>query len=301
VRVLITGASGLIGSALSDALLARGDEVVGLTRDPDRARPTNPTVRWHAWEPTMERPAAEAFEGVDGVVNLVGEPINQRWTDDAKERILESRRGATRNLVHAITALPQRPGVLVSQSAVGFYGDRGEGLIDESAGPGADFAAVVTREWEKAAAEIEGTGIRLVIVRTGLVLDPREGLLKQMLTPFKLGVGGPVAGGGQYMSWIHIDDEVGVLLWALDNPRVSGVVNATSPNPVTNRELSKTLGRVLRRPALLPVPGFALRAMFGGELAETIKGGARVIPRRTQDLGYTFQHPQLEEALRDLL
>ena len=301
MRALITGASGLIGSALSDALLARGDEVVGLTRDPERARSTNPRVRWHSWEPTMERPPAEAFDGVEGVVNLVGEPINQRWTDEAKRRILESRRAATRNLVHAITGLAVKPRVLVSQSAIGYYGDRGESLVDESTGPGDDFAARVTQEWEKAASEIEGTGVRLAIVRTGLVLDPRDGLLKQMLTPFKLGVGGPVAGGDQYMPWIHIDDEVGILLWALDTPSVSGVVNATSPNPVTNRELSKTLGHVLRRPAVMPVPGFALRAVFGSELAETIKGGARVIPRRTQDLGYRFQHPDLEAALRDLL
>jgi uncharacterized protein (TIGR01777 family) len=275
--------------------------VVGLTRDPERARTTNPTVRWHSWEPTMERPPAEAFDGVDGVVNLVGEPINQRWSNEAKERILESRRAATRNLVHAITGLAQKPRVLVSQSAVGYYGDRGESLVDESAEPGSDFASEVTQEWEKAASEIEGTGVRLVIVRTGLVLDAGDGPLKQMLTPFKLGVGGPIGGGGQYMPWIHIDDEVGILLWALDGSSVDGVVNATSPNPVTNRELSKTLGRVLRRPAVMPVPGFALRAMFGAELAETIKGGARVIPRRTQDLGYRFQYPQLEEALRDLV
>ena len=301
MRALITGASGMIGSALCDALLARGDEVVGLSRDPERARASNPTVRWHRWEPTMERPPAEAFEDVDGVVNLVGEPINQRWSESAKERIMESRRTATRNLVQAITALERKPGVLVSQSAIGFYGDRGEELVDESAAPGGGFAAEVPQQWERAASEIEGTGVRLVIVRTGLVLDTRDGLLKQLLTPFKLGVGGPIAGGDQYMSWIHLDDEVGVILWALENESASGVVNATAPNPVTNREFSKTLGRVLRRPAVVPVPGFALSAMFGGEAAETFKGGARVMPRRTQDLGYVFRHPELEEALRHLL
>jgi uncharacterized protein len=301
MRALITGASGMIGSALCDALLARGDEVVGLTRDPERARASNPTVRWHRWEPTMERPPAEVFEDVDGVVNLVGEPINQRWSDSAKERIMESRRTATRNLVQAITALERKPGVLVSQSAIGYYGDRGEELVDESAAPGGGFAAEVPQQWERAAGEIEGTGVRLVMVRTGLVLDTRDGLLKQLLTPFKLGVGGPIAGGDQYMSWIHLDDEVGVILWALENESASGVVNATAPNPVTNREFSKTLGRVLRRPAVVPLPGFALSAMFGGEAAATFKGGARVLPRRTQDLGYAFRHPELEEALRDLL
>jgi uncharacterized protein (TIGR01777 family) len=143
--------------------------------------------------------------------------------------------------------------------------------------------------------------VGLVIVRTGLVLDAGQGLLGRMLTPFKLGVGGPIAGGRQYMSWIHIDDEVGILLWALDNPEVSGVINATAPNPVTNRELSKTLGRVLGRPALMPVPGAALNLLYGREFGETLKGGQRVIPRRTADLGYSFRHPELEEALRDLL
>jgi uncharacterized protein len=301
MRALITGASGMIGSALCDALLARGDEVVALTRDPERARAGNPTVRWHRWEPAMERPPAEALEGVDGVVNLVGEPINQRWSKEAKERILESRRTATRNLVQAITALKQKPGVLVSQSAIGYYGDRGEELVDESDAPGGGFGSEVSQQWEAAAREIDSSGVRLVIVRTGLVLDAGDGLLKQLLTPFKLGVGGPIAGGAQYMSWIHIDDEVGVILWALDNEQVGGVVNATAPDPVTNRQFSKTLGRVLGRPAVVPVPGFALSAMFGAEAAETFKGGARVMPRRTQDLGYRFQHPELEGALRDLL
>ena len=301
MRALITGASGLIGSAICDSLLARGDEVVGLSRDPERAGAANPKVRWHSWEPLMERPPAEAFDEVDAVVNLVGEPINQRWSAAAKERIMESRRTATRNLVQAITTLERKPAVLVSQSAIGYYGDRGEELVDESDAPGSGFAAEVPLQWELAATEVEGTGVRLVLVRTGLVLDAGDGLLKQMLTPFKLGVGGPIAGGDQYMSWIHIDDEVGVILWAIDNTGVSGVINATAPNPVTNRAFSKTLGRVLRRPAVVPVPGFALSAMFGGEAAETFTGGARVMPRRTEDLGYSFRHPELEEALRDLL
>jgi uncharacterized protein (TIGR01777 family) len=301
VKVLVTGASGFIGSALCDALLVRGDTVVGLTRDPERARRTNPSVVWHPWEPTLERPPAAAFEGVDGVVNLLGEKINQRWTDEAKQRIMESRRTGTHNLVQAIAGLERKPPVLVSQSAIGFYGDRGEAIVDESAEVGAGFDAEVVQEWEKAAREAESAGVRLAIVRTGHVLDPSGGLLAQLLTPFKLGVGGPIAGGGQYMSWIHIDDEVGILLWALDDKTVSGVVNATAPNPVTNRELSKALGRALNRPAVLPVPGFALDLIFGGEFAEVLKGGQRVAPRRALDLGYEFRHPELDEALGDLL
>lgn len=301
MRVLITGASGLIGGALCDALLARGDEVIGLSRDPEKAREHDPTVRWIAWEPTLERPPAEAFDDVDGVVNLVGETINQRWTDESKQRILESRRAATHNLVQAIGALESKPGVLVSQSAVGYYGDRGEAIVDESAPPGSGFASEVPVEWERAAQEAEELPLRLVILRTAPILDPREGLLKELALPFKLGVGGPIAGGSQYLPWIHIDDEVRILVWALDDERVSGTINAASPNPVTNREFAKALGRVMGRPAVVPVPSFAVSMMRGRELAETVKGGQRVVPRRALDLGFTFEHPELEPALRDLL
>ena len=301
MRVFVTGASGFIGSALCDALLARGDEVVGLTRDPAQARRTNPTVTWHAWEPTLERPPAEAFDGVDGVVNLLGEKIDQRWTDASKRRIMESRRTGTHNLVQAIASLEQKPKTLVNQSAIGFYGDRGDAPVDESSEPGEGFDSEVVREWEKAAHEVESTGVRLVIVRTGHVLDPSGGLLKELLMPFKLGVGGPIAGGDQYMSWIHIDDEIGILLWALDNDMVSGVVNSTAPNPVTNKELSKALGRALGRPAIMPVPGFILDLKFGGEFGRVLRGGQRVMPRRALDLGYEFRHPDLDETLKSLL
>jgi uncharacterized protein len=301
VKVLVSGASGFIGSALCDSLLARGDTVVGLTRDPKRARSTNPNVGWHAWEPTLERPPAAAFEGVDGVVNLLGEKINQRWTDEAKERIMESRRKGTHNLIGTIAGLERKPRVLVNQSAIGFYGNRGDAIVDESSDSGEGFDAEVVREWEKAAHEVEGAAVRLVIVRTGHVLDPRGGFLKQLLTPFKLGVGGPLAGGGQYVSWVHIDDEVGILLWALDNDKVSGIFNSTAPNPVTNRAFSKTLGRTINRPAVLPIPGFTLDLMYGGEFGEVLRGGQRVMPRRALDLGYTFEHPELDEALDDLL
>jgi uncharacterized protein (TIGR01777 family) len=301
VRVLVTGASGLIGSALCDALLDRGDTVVGLTRDPERGRRTNPAVVWHAWEPTLERPAAEPFEGVEGVVNLHGEKIDQRWTEDAKRRIMESRRTGTHNLVQAIAGLEPKPKVLVSQSAIGFYGDRGDTIIDESAEPGEGFDAEVAREWERVAREVESGGVRLAIVRTGQVLDVRGGLLKQLLTPFRLGLGGPIAGGSQHMSWIHIDDEVGILLWALDDEAVSGALNATAPNPVTNREMAKALGRALGRPAVLPVPGFALDLIFGGEFGRVLRGGQRAIPRRALDLGYEFKHPHIDEALKNLL
>jgi uncharacterized protein len=301
VKVLVTGASGLIGSALCDSLLARGDEVAGLTRSPAKARSANPRIAWHAWEPTLERPPAEAFDGVDGVVNLVGEKINQRWTEEAKAKIMESRRTATHNLAQAIAGLERRPSVLVNQSAVGYYGDRGDAVVEETTGPGEGFDSEVVQEWEKAAHEADATGVRLAILRSGQILDPRGGMLKELLTPFKLGLGGPLAGGAQYLSWIHRDDEVGLLLWALDDENASGVINATAPNPATNRDFSKALGRALGRPAVTPVPGFVLDLKFGGEFGKVLRGGQRVVPKRAEELGYRFKHPELDEALEDLL
>jgi uncharacterized protein len=303
MRVLVTGASGTIGTALCDALFARGDDVVGLSRNPGRSRSSNPRVTWHRWQPTLERPDPAAFEGVDGVVNLVGERIDQRWNDEVKQRIMESRRQATHNLVQGIEALEesQRPQVLVSQSAVGYYGDRGDEQLDETSAPGSGFVSEVPQAWEQAAHELDNAGIRVVVVRTGLVLSEKGGLLKEMLTPFKLGLGGPLAGGKMYFSWIHLADEVGILLWALDNEQVSGAVNATAPDPVTNKDFSKALGRAVNRPAITPVPGFVLDLKFGSEFGHVLRGGQRVFPKRTQELGYSFKHPQLDAALADLV
>ena len=301
MRVLVTGASGRIGKALCDELLARGDEVVGLTRDPEKGAAAQPRVTWHAWEPTLERPAEAAFEGVDGVVNLVGEKINQRWTDEAKRKIIDSRRVATHNLAGAIDGLATKPKVMVNQSAVGYYGDRGDEELDESSAPGDGFDSEVCVEWEKAAREVEAAGVRLVIVRTGLVMEAGGGLLGELLLPFKLGLGGPLAGGKQWMSWIHLSDEVGVLIWALDTEGVSGVVNGTAPNPVTNKEWSKALGRALHRPAVLPIPGLAVEVKFGRELGKVAQGGQKVLPKRTEELGYAFKYPEIDGALRNLV
>ena len=301
MRVLVTGATGLIGSAVCDALLARGEEVAGLSRDPAKARKTNPTVTWHAWDPANERPPAAALDGVDAVVNLVGEEINQRLTDEAKQRIRESRVRATKNLVDGMLAATPSPRTLVSQAAIGIYGDRGEAIVDESTAAGPGFLSELVVEWEAEARRAEAGGVRVVVFRTGLVLDPKGGLLKQLVPPFKFGVGGPLAGGDFYMPWIHRDDEVGLILWALDNAAVSGTLNATAPRPVTNREFSKSLGKALHRPSLIPAPRFAIRALRGEELTEQIVGSYRVIPRRAQDLGYAFRFPELDPALADLL
>ena len=291
----------MIGSALCDALLARGDEVVGLTRDPEKAKPKNPTVRWYGWQPTTERPPPEAFDHVDGIVNVVGEEINQRLTEAAKRRIRESRITASRSLIQGIKALEQPPKVFVGQSAIGYYGDRGAAIVDEDTERGEGFTAQVPVDWEAAQQEVANLGLRLVILRTAPILSKRGGLLKQLLLPFKLGVGGPIAGGEQFLPWIHLDDEVALVLWALDNESVSGVLNASAPNPVTNREFSKALGRALHRPAVFPVPKLAVAAMRGSELADSVAGGARVIPRRAVDLGFEFRHPEIEEALKSAL
>jgi uncharacterized protein len=301
VRVLVTGASGFLGSRVSDALMARGDEVVGLSRDPERAREANPTVGWRAWNATAERPPASAIEGVDAVVNLIGEPIDQRWTDEAKQRIRDSRERATKNLVDALSAADPRPRALVSQSAVGYYGDRGDAMVDESTPPGTTFDSGVCAAWEVAARAAEDIGMRVAIVRTGLVLDPEAGLLKQLLPPFRLGLGGPIAGGRQYMPWIHVNDWVRLFLWVVDGEGRSGTYNGTAPNPVTNGELSRALGRVLGRPAVVPVPKLAMKARFGSELGEVVTGGQRAVPRRALDGGFEFSNPEIEPALRDLL
>lgn len=301
MKVLVTGATGTIGRATSAALLARGDQVVGLTRNAEGARQADPKLDWHEWNPTLERPPAAALEGVDGVINLIGEKINQRWTDDAKRRILASRETATGNLVDAIASAVRKPKVLVSQSAVGYYGDRGDQIVDESAGPGGTFDAGVCVKWEAAAKPVESAGVRLVIMRTGLLLTKQAGLLGELLLPFKLGLGGPVAGGRNYMPWISLDDEVGLLLWALDTEGASGVYNATAPNPVTNREFSKALGRALGRPAVLPVPKLAVKARFGAELGEVATGGQRAIPKRATEQGYEFSFSEIDAAIKDAL
>lgn len=291
----------MVGSALCNSLLDRGEQVVGLSRQPERAAERQSRVEWHAWEAAAERPPDEAFEGVDRVVNLTGEPINQRWNDEVKDRIARSRIKATSNLVETIGTLDRKPSVLVNASAIGYYGDRGDELLYESADPGDDFLAGIVVRWEEAAAGAKEFGVRTVSVRSGHVLDPNGGLLNELLTPFKLGVGGPIAGGGQYMSWIHRHDEVGILLFALENEELEGPVNATAPNPVTNQEFSKELGRALNRPALIPVPGFAVDLLKGSGVGRAAREGQRVFPRKVIDHGYEFKQPELAGALAHLL
>jgi len=293
MRVTITGASGLIGTQLVERLRARGDDVTTLSRSPSSPG----AVRWL---PEEEPAPTAALAGRDAVVHLAGENVAQRWTDGAKRRILSSRELGTRNLVAGIEAADPRPRVLVSSSAVGFYGPHGDERLDEQTAAGSDFLAEVCLVWEREARRAADLGLRVVIVRTGVVLDQGGGALAKMLPFFKLCVGGPVAGGGQYLPWIHVDDVVGLYLAALDGDAWEGPVNASTPEPVTNKVFSKALGRALHRPAFAPVPGLAVRALYG-EMAEIVTKGQRVIPRRAQELGYTFAHPDLDEALRSAL
>jgi uncharacterized protein (TIGR01777 family) len=296
MRVTVTGATGRIGTGLVRALLARGDEATVLSRDPGRARAALPGVQAAAWDPAIEPAPAEALAGRDGVVHLAGEDIAQRWTADAKRRIRESRELGTRHLVEGLRAAEPRPRVLVSGSAVGYYGPHGDEPLDESTPPGDDFLAQVCLAWEREADRAQELDVRVVRLRAGVVLDREGGALSKMLPFFRLGIGGPVAGGRQYMPWIHRDDLIALQLAALDGEAWSGPVNATAPEPVTNRAFSRELGRALHRPAFAPVPGLAVRLLYG-DMASIVTGGQRAIPRRAQELGFAYRHPRLDGAL----
>jgi uncharacterized protein (TIGR01777 family) len=302
MNVAVTGATGTIGSALVRELRERGDHVVALTRDPQRARERlGDDVEARAWpDPKAAPPPPEALADVEGVVHLLGEPVAQRWSDDARREIRDSRVLGTRNLVEGLRAAGPRLRTLVSQSASGLYGPRGDEPVDESAPPAQDpddFLAGVVVEWEAEARRAEELGIRVALMRTGVVLSEGGGALEKMLPPFKLGVGGPVAGGGQYVPWVHVDDVVGAMLFALETDAANGPLNLAAPEPATNRELSKALGRVLRRPAFMPVPGLAVKVLYG-DMASIVTTGVRMVPRQLEELGYEFRRPELEDALR---
>jgi uncharacterized protein (TIGR01777 family) len=303
LKVAVTGATGTIGQSVVRALRERGDSVVVLSRDPERARSVLgddvDAVRWA--EPKSSPAPGDAFGDVEGVIHLLGEPVAQRWSDDAKKEIRDSRVLGTRNLVDGLRSAGPRLRVLVSQSATGWYGARGDEPLDESAPAADDFLAGVVRDWEAEAARgADELGVRVACARTGVVLSPSGGALDKMLPFFKLGLGGPVAGGKQYVPWVHVDDVVGALLFCLDTEGASGPVNVTAPSPATNKELSKALGRALHRPAFAPVPGLAVKTLYG-EMATIVTTGARVVPAKLEELGYSFEHPELDEALRSVL
>jgi uncharacterized protein (TIGR01777 family) len=288
VKTVVTGGSGFIGQPLVKRLVQRGHDVVVLSRNPGKVR----AGRGAPWD------AANAeIANADAVINLAGENVGDgRWTAERKRRILESRLEATRKVVEAMRATSAPPRTLISASAVGYYGVRGNETLDESASSGAGFLAEVTRRWEEQARAAESIA-RVVIPRFGVVLAGDGGALKKILLPFRLGLGGPIGNGKQWMSWIDRDDALRFIEWAIERPSVRGVYNATAPNPVTNREFARTLGRILHRPAIMPVPAFVLRLIFGEMADEVLLGGQRVVPARATAEGFTFSYPTLEGSL----
>lgn len=298
LKITISGASGFIGRRLLEVLLQEGHSIHLLSRCAATNLPAG--VRLWVWDdPINSLPPEESFHEADAVVHLAGELVAQRWTNKAKQRIRESREAGTRNLVMALSKLSRRPKVFICASAIGYYGSRGDEALTEASSPGKGFLAEVCLAWEKEAQAAETLGMRVVRMRTGLVLDPRGGALKRMLPPFRFGIGGRLGDGKQWMSWIHREDLIGLFRFALVNP-VHGALNGVAPNPVTNADFTRTLAATLRRPALFPVPKFALRLLFG-EMADMLFDSQRVIPKQAQAAGYLFLFPQLDQTLKVLL
>jgi uncharacterized protein (TIGR01777 family) len=296
MRVLITGASGLVGRALVASLVADGHEVTRLVRG--RAGASGEV----SWDPEAGRIDAAALEGHDAAVHLAGESIAEgRWTDEKKRRIRESRVKGTRLLAETLAGLTRKPEVLVSASAVGFYGDRGAEVLTEESASGEDFLSEVCREWEKSSLAASRAGVRVVHVRFGIILSAEGGALAKMLTPFKLGVGGRVGDGRQYMSWVDLADAVGAVRHAINDKSLRGPVNVVAPRAATNEEFTRALGRALGRPTILPLPAFAARLAFGEMADALLLSGQRVEPARLNSSGYQFKYPDLDASLRHAL
>ena len=297
MNITISGASGLIGRRLLKVLAGDGHQLHVLSRHAGTNLPAG--VKLSSWDAARGEPPADSLRDADAVIHLAGEPVAQRWNAQVKQKIASSRIDSTRNLVAALGKLEKRPQVLVCASAIGYYGSRGDELLTEDSAPGSDFLADVCVKWEKAAREAESLGVRVVSVRTGVVLDARGGALAKMLPAFRMGGGGPLAGGRQWMSWIHIADLAAIFRHALLNP-VSGPVNGVAPNAVTNAEFTRALGAAVKRPAIFPVPALALKLMFG-EMSEVLLSSQRVLPKATEAAGFRFQFTELSAALTDLL
>lgn len=300
-NVLVTGGTGFIGTRVCAALHEQGDTVHVLSRNPTRVQTK---LKWarevYGWSPETEKLPAEATSDIKAVIHLAGETIAGRWNREKKQRIRDSRILSTRNLVASLGESDTKPDVLVCASAIGYYGASGDEHFTEVSPAGTDFLAQVCQEWETEAQKAVEFGVRVVMVRIGLVLGLGGGLLAQILLPFKMGVGGILGSGRQWMSWIHVDDVVGIVLHALENDEIRGPLNATAPAPVRNTEFTRTLGTVLRRPTLFPVPTFGLKLMMG-EFADFVVLSQNILPEKTEVSGYEFRHRTLESALRDLL
>jgi len=298
MKIVIAGGSGFLGRPLAAALARDGDEIVVLTRGSGAAR-GHAQLRSVAWTPTGETgPWAAEIDGAAAVVNLAGEPIaGRRWSEAQKQRILESRVQATRSLVAAVRAAAAPPPIFVSGSAVGYYGPRGDEIVTEETPPGSDFLARVCVQWEAAAMGAASARTRIVCIRTGIVLEKDGGALAQMLPPFKFGAGGPVGSGRQYWPWIHRDDWIALVRWAIQTPAATGALNGTAPTPVTSADFARGLGRAMHRPAFMPAPAFALRLMLGEMADALLLSGQRAVPAKAERLGFVFRYPQLDQAL----
>lgn len=297
MNIAISGASGLIGRRLLKVLAKDGQSLTALSRHAGTNLP--PGVRLAVWDPVKGEPPADALRDADAVIHLAGSPVAQRWSARAKQDIRESRVAGTRNLVQALSKLRRKPGVLICASAIGYYGSRGDEVLAESAAPGSDYLAEVCVAWEKEAQAAEALGMRVVRVRTGIVLDARGGALPRMLPPFRMGAGGKLGSGRHWMSWIHLEDLAALFQFALTKP-VSGAVNGVAPNPVTNADFTRALAAAVHRPAIFPVPAFALRLLFG-EMSEILLASQRVKPQAAESAGFAFRFPELAGALAAVL
>ena len=300
MKVLVTGATGFVGKRVVKQLLDQGDEVVVLTRNIAKgALELGKNCKYFLWSDTKTLPPEEAFEGVEGVVNLMGEGIaDKRWTEEQKKKIYESRITSTSQLIERMKGLSIKPKVFVSSSAIGIYGNRGNEEITEQSSTVDDFLANVCKDWEASANKAAELGMRVAIIRTGVVIGKNGGALKKMLPIFKLGGGGPVGSGKQYMSWIHVDDIAGMFVFALKDPSVQGIYNGTSPYPATSKDFAKELGKALHRPAFAPAPGFALKLVFG-EMSQVLLDGQKVMPVKFKERKFRFRYPTLEMALKE--
>jgi uncharacterized protein (TIGR01777 family) len=301
--VAITGATGLMGSTLAASCARDGIPVSALVRDTARGAELLPAAKLHAWDAVRGAPPADAFDGVDVVVHLIGEAIGEkRWTDARKKQLRDSRVVGTRALVDALRDLPRRPSVLIAASGCGYYGNRGDDILTENAVAGAGFLAELARDWEAEARRAADVGLRVVLLRSGVVLSKTSGILHKILPPFRLGLGGPAGSGKQWLPWIHLEDQIGLIRHVMSHEAVSGPLNAVAPEPVTNAEFARALGEVLGRPTVLKAPLFALRLRFGSEAVdELILASQRAMPMRTLETGYTFRHPLLRDALAEVL
>ncbi len=297
MKLVVTGATGFVGSALCSRLVERGHTLTLLTR---HAPPDASTAAktWRHWTPGTPGDWEMLLDGADGVINLAGEPIAaRRWTESQKQRIRSSRIEATQSIVDAIAKAQGKPSFLLNGSAVGYYGPRGDELVTEETAPGNGFLSSVCRAWEEEAAKAEVLRVRVIRLRTGIVLGPGGGALAKMVLPFKFFIGGPPGSGTQWMPWIHLEDEIGLILYLIENRQALGPVNGTAPNPVTMKEFCQTLGRVMHRPSWAPVPGFALHVVLG-EMADMFLTGQRAVPTAARKLGYQFRYANLSDAMK---